>query len=176
MPRSLSSDFRSELESSRSGEILVIFATITHKDLLVPIRVNSDLVDYVYQGNTVFGAAFAITLMSDTDQFPRAQVSINNIENESIDDTGRTVGEAIRSLTTSPRIDIQLFAASDFNEGNPRTPIGTPTIEYQALYLKLRNVKCDVNTMSADLVGNDLSTEPWPSIRSTKDRLPGLFR
>ena len=56
MPRDISNDLRTEFEASRSAEFVVIFATITHNDLLDPIRVNNDAIDYVdADGNTLAG-------------------------------------------------------------------------------------------------------------------------
>lgn len=164
--RTLGAAFRGELESVFSGEVIVCFVTIDHTDLLVPIRVNSDIVDYVYNGDTYTGAAFAISLLSDNEQAPRLQASINNVD--------RIIGETVLALTSAPRIKIELFAKSDFTDAIPRVASGTPTVEYSAPHLFLRNVSCDAMALSGDVVGYDFSTEPWPAIRSTPDKLPGL--
>jgi hypothetical protein len=168
MPREITANLRTELEASRSGEFLVFFAEITHPDLIEPYRFNSDLVDYVYEGETWLGAGFEVSLMSDDESPARARVSIHNVD--------QAIGEAIRAIATSPRIDMKVCAQSDFSDANPRVEIGTPVVEYSAPYLELRNVKCDAQFITGDLVGPDLTAEPWPSIRSTKDKLPGLFR
>lgn len=168
MTRTISSGFRDTLEATQSSEVAVWFATITHDDLQVPIYVNSDIVNYVYGGNTFLGCAFSLSFLTDDEQPPRAQVSIENVD--------QIIGETIQALADSPAIRIQLLVKSDFDDGDPRVEIGTPTVEVDASNLLLRNVKCDGLTLTGDLYGYDLMTEPYPSIRSTQDRLPGLFR
>ena len=158
MPRAISTDFRDAVEASRSSEVIVIFATITHASLAEPVRVNSDVVDYEYNGDLYSGAAFALTLLTDDEQPPRAQVSIHNV--------AQALGRAVQALSSSPAILIEIMVKSDFDDSDPRVAIGTPVVEYSAPGLLLQNVKCDVLTMSADIVGYDLTTEPWPSIRS----------
>jgi hypothetical protein len=166
--RVITADFRDTLEAQASTDVIVIFATITHPELSEPITVNSDVVDYVYGGYTYRGCAFALSLLSDDEQPPRAQVSIENVD--------QAIGNAIRAIADSPSIHVQIMVKSDFTDDDPRAAIGTPNVEYDAPYLKLRNVKVDAMTITADIVGYDLTTEPWPAIRSTQDRLPGLYR
>lgn len=168
MTRTISTTFRDSAEAEQTSETFVVMATVTHPNLLVPIRVNSDIVDYIYNGDIYFGVAFAISLLSDDEQPPKAQVMIPNVD--------QTVGEAILTISTSPRIKIELFARSDFNSDTPRRAIGIPTVEYSAPELFLRNVTCDAVALTADIFSYDVSTEPWPRIRSTPDLLPGLFR
>src|SRR6185369_17884353 len=110
--RSLAGAFRGELESPLSSEVAVIFITIDHPDLQVPIRVNTDIVDYVYGGNTFTGTGIDVGLLSDDEQVPRLQVSFVNVD--------RTIGQIILSLTTPPRIKLELLAKSDFDESIPR--------------------------------------------------------
>lgn len=168
MSRGISAKFRAMLEASNSSDVIIYFVTITHPALLVPVRVNSDLADYVLGGQTFYGFGFKIILPTDDEQTPRASVSIQNVTQD--------IGIAVQSMSTSPQIQIQIFLKSDFTDDLPRQPIGTPSPEYSAPLLRLRNVSCDAMTLSGDLYGYDLTTEPWPSIRSTQDRLPGLYR
>lgn len=166
--RTLSDDFRDAIESSRGSNSFIFFATITHRLLTESIFVNSDVVDYVYNGNKFVGCAFAITLLTDDEQPPKAQVAIENVD--------ESIGNAIIELPDSPTIKIELMVKSDFDDGIPRQAIGTPTVEYSAPYLRLRNVNCDVMSLTGELAGYDFTTEQWPRIRSTADNLPGLDR
>lgn len=167
--RPVSATFRNAVESSASSEVIVLFATITHPSLLAPIAVNSDIVDYVYNGITYFGVAFSLQLLSDDENLPaRAQAAIQNVD--------QAIGAAVLALSDSPTVKIEILLKSDFDDSDPRQPIGTPTPEYSAPELTLQNVKCDAMALTADLVGFDFTTEPYPAIRSTQDRLPGLFR
>ena len=167
MPRTIAAGFRDAMEASFSSEVLVWFATVTHNDLDVPITVNSDVVDYNYNGSLYRGCGFQFVFISDDDQPPRGQIVIENVD--------QIIGETLIALTDSPILHMQLMAKSDFDENIPRNPIGAPIVEVDAPLLKLRNAKGDVMQITADVYGYDLTTEPWPSIRSTKSRLPGLY-
>lgn len=166
--RTLAGSFRAAIESSNSSEVVLIFATITHPTLIAPIFVNSDIKNYVLGGNTYFGTAMSVSLLSDQISAPSAKISIPNVD--------RAIGEAVLALRTSPQIKLEVYARSDFDTSDPRVAIGTPTVEYSAPLLFLRNVSCDALGFTADLNSYDLSSEPWPAIRSTKNRLPGLYR
>lgn len=164
--RTLLAGFRDSIESQYNSDAIVIFATVTHDDI-DNLYFNSDIIDYVYEGNTYIGAAFSIQIVTDDEQPPQAKVAIHNVD--------QVIGETVRALSNSPQIKIEMFAKSDFTDDNPRVPVGTPTVEYSAPFLFLRNVRCDDISLSADLAGTDFSTEPYPAIRATADRLPGLF-
>jgi len=166
--RTLGTSFRTAIEASNSSEVVLIFATITHPTLVSPIYVNSDIKNYVLGGNTFLGTAMSVSLLSDQISAPSAKISIPNVD--------RAIGEAVLGLRTSPQIKLEVYARSDFDNSDPRVAIGTPVVEYSAPLLFLRNVSCDALGFTADLNSYDLSSEPWPAIRSTKNRLPGLYR
>lgn len=166
--RVLASTFRDSIEAPNSSEVLVIFVTITHPNLATPLYVNSDIRDYVLNGNTYTGAVLSISILSDDSNAPVAKVSIPNVD--------RIIGETVLGLITSPRISMEVYAASDWDTNNPANPLGTPTREYSAPLLFLRNVTCDVVSFTADIISYDLTSEPWPAIRTTPERLPGLYR
>jgi hypothetical protein len=168
--RTFSVGFRNELEASSSGEVFPIFLTITHPNLDLPLRLVSDVVDYVWQGNTFTGFPFEITLISDEDRPPSARLRVQNVN--------QRIGSAVLVLQSSPRIQLDVLAASDFTEpvNRVRTEIGTPVVEYSAPRLRLRQVRCDAMMVEGELWSWDLSQEPWPAIRTTKDKTPALYR
>jgi len=178
----LSTAFRNEMEAQDSAEAALIFATITHPELLTPIRVvsesdkgysiaNGKVVNYRYGGELFYGCPFALELVTDDDRPPRAQVILPDVE--------QRVGLEVLPLIDSPRIKFEVLALSDFSDAldadNARNPIGTPTVEYAADHLYLANVSGDQMSVQAQLTGLDYSAEPWPKIRTTQDRLPGLY-
>lgn len=167
MTRTVAAAFRDAIEASFSSEVLVWFATVTHPLLGVAITVNSDVTDYNYNGLLYRGCAFQFTFVNDDDQPPHGAIIIENVD--------QIIGETLIALSDSPTLHMQLMAKSDFDENFPRNALGTPTVEIDAPLLKLRNVKGDAMQLTADVYGYDLTTEPWPSIRSTKSRLPGLY-
>lgn len=168
--RSLSTPFRNSLEASANGDAALLFATISHPSLTGPIRVVNDIVDYVWGGETFYGLPFMMEFLSDGDRPPSGKLTIQNID--------RRIGQAIIKLDVSPGIQIDVLPSSDFGAAvaGVRTEIGTPTAEYSAPRLRLRNVTGDAMAIEGELWSYDLSREPYPAVRSTKDRLPGLFR
>src|SRR5271157_4667690 len=127
--RTLAAGFRTSIESSNTDEVALIFVTITHPTLDGPIYLNSDIANYLLNGNTYLGAALTISLMSDEKTAPKAKISIPNVN--------RAIGEAVLGLVTSPQIQMQVYAKSDFTNDSTRIPVGTPTVEYSAPLLLL---------------------------------------
>jgi len=166
--RTISATFRDEIESTNGQDVVIIFATITHPALAVPICVNSDVADYVYNGNTYFGTGISISFVSDDDNPPQAKVTVPNVD--------RRIGEAVLAMTDAAQIKLELLVKSDFDNSTPRNPIGTPAPEYVAQLMFLRNVQFDAMQFTADILSYDITTEPWPAIRTTPAVTPALFR
>lgn len=169
MTRAVSDDFRESTEAEQTDEVFVLMATITHEELAVPIRINSDVVDYLYGGETFYGVAFSASFVSDDENPPKAQISIQNVD--------QRIGDVLLGLSTSPKIKFELLARSDFDDRDPRQPIViSPTPEYIATNLFLRNIQCDAMTISAEMQSFDISSEPWPKLRTTPEFTPALSR
>jgi len=169
MPRALSAPLRHALERQETGAAIIVFLTVTHPELPVTIRVASDAADYLWGGETWRGIPVDVTLVSDGDRPPSARLSMQNVD--------RRIGEAVRGLSSPPRLRIDLVSASAFNEtAVPRVPLdGEPEAEYSAPHLFLRNVKAD-DFLEAEIAGWNYVQEVWPGIRATQNRLPGLYR
>src|SRR5262245_51376559 len=172
MPREISTAFRRELEEPRSTELVVILLEISHPSLAVPIRVANDTVHYLYNGNTYIGFPFEIDLLGDDEQIPRGQLKIQNVD--------RQIGEAILELTTPPSLTITIVAGSDFGETSAADHyqavplVDEPGIEYQATHLMFGNIQVDAMAVVGEIKSFEVSSEPWPAIRTTAERLPGL--
>ena len=166
--RRISNSFRDDLEALQSDEVIVIMAKIYSEELSESIYVNSDIVDYIYNDFHYIGLAFRMSLISDDEQPPRAKISVPNVD--------RRIGSLFLGLSKPLRLKIEIVLRSAFNDESPRRPIGLPAAEYTAPELYLRNVSCDAMMVSADIASFDLSSEPYPRIRSTPDLLPALFR
>lgn len=180
--RAISPSLSASVESSATGEVLLCFATITHDDLEQPIYVvaeddgavsyqNGAIVNYRWGGNLYLGMPFFWTIISDTEQVPRANLMVMDVENR--------IGPAIITLLNSPRIRLDLLKLSDFtdsvDEDNARTEIDSAVPEFTADYLYLTDVSGDVASVSSNVTTYDLSSDPWPYPRCTRDRMPGLF-
>lgn len=171
MTRVISAELRRALEEPRSAEYVVVLLEITHQLLGQPIRVANDTVSYNFEGNSYVGFPFELEIVTDSNSVPRGQLSIQNVD--------RRIGEAVVNLTSPPSVRIILLANADFentlNADNEREPVSDEIEpEYEALGLVFGNISVDAMTVSGELLSYDMSNEPWPAIRSTADRLPGL--
>lgn len=186
--RTITNATRNSFQSRANTELLLMFAEITHPTLDAPIRIvtedingisyqNGLAINYKWDGGyggplLLFQACpFAPTLLSDDDNPPRAQIHVAN--------ANRKIGLAVMALTVSPLIRLSGLILSDFSSSldsdNARTPIGTPSVWYDAKYLLLRNVSGDDSLVKGDIMPYDPTTEPCPPIRTTQDRTPGLY-
>lgn len=169
MPRNVTASFRRSAEANFADEVDLIFLTISHPTLATPIRVVWDTVDYVKGSQTYTGFPFDISILSDDEQPPTAQLQIQNVDPR--------IGDTIQSLLTPPRLLIELAQSSDFNLAvTPRTEVGTATIVYSADKLYLINVSVDVLNITGQIVGWDYQQRVWPAERATQANFPGLFR
>lgn len=167
--RTFSTTFRAALEAPYNDDPPMVFITIEHDSLVAPIRCVYDVVDYVLDGDTYVGFPFDVVLVSDSEDAPRGRLSVQNVD--------RIIGEAVRELSSPPKVTIEIYPASDFDlTVRPRVPLGIPQLAYRAAFLYLRNVSVDVLTASGDLTSWEYANLPWPSKFATQALLPGLFR
>ena len=125
MPRALTASFRRQVNAQYSGDVVLLFAEVSHPDLAVPVRIVSDTVSYVWNGNTWTGVMFDFQILSDGEGVPEAKVTIPNVD--------ATLGIALAGMSRPPSFRFWILSSADFNlASTPRTPIGTPDIEYYA--------------------------------------------
>jgi len=172
MSKNVPISFRKASESQFSEDVDLCFVTISHLELSDPIRVVWDTKDSVKDGFTFIGFQFDIVLLSDDENPPKASLSIQNVD--------QVIGETIRGLNTPPRMKIELLSSVDFDlTVTPRVPLNNspgPVLIYSADKLFLTNVKVDVLTVTADIVGWNYLQRVWPGVRATQETFPGLFR
>lgn len=168
MPRNISAATRSRIEEPESSEQLVILLIISHGSLSEPIRVANDIVDYAYDGETYIGFPFEIELVSDNDEVPVGRLTVQNID--------QRISDALLELVTPPQVTVMIVAGRGFSApiNNVRQEIGTAPLEYMASNLMLGNTTVDASSIQAEIRSYDLTAEPWPAIRTTTDKLPGL--
>lgn len=157
MSRPLSLSAKQALFSAETGEAFLILLTLDHASLAAPIRVTSDAVNTVSQGNTFIAFPFDLVIPDDTEgASPRARLIIDNID--------RTIVAAIRAVSSSPSALIEIVLASD-----------PDTIEASFPDFKLTNVSYDSLSVSGDLTVEDFTAEPWPSAIFSPANFPGMF-
>jgi hypothetical protein len=159
-----------ELERQETQETLLVFLTIFHRSLFEPIRVVSDAVNYVLDGNTYIGFEFEINLLSDSEGMPRARLTVQNVD--------KKIGRAIIASVDPVRLNIEVIAASNFDlTAEPRTELdagNTPRI-YTAKYLRLADVEGDELQLTGTIRSWDYMQEQFPAVRATEDRFPALY-
>jgi hypothetical protein len=166
--RTISTSFRQDLENVAAEDVPVFLATITHASMSSPLYINSDIVDYTYNGHTYVGMAFSMALLTDDDTPPRGKISVHNVDTR--------ISEWFQSLTSPPELAFVLVAKSDFTDADPHAAIGTPAVEVSASHLFMRNISVNAMTVSADLTSYDVLGELWPQTRTTAENTPALYR
>lgn len=167
--RDIPAGVRREIDRQDSPEIHLVFLTLRHKMLPEPIRVVSDPADFMLDGNLYQGFEFEISLLSDAEEAPRAQLKVQNVD--------RRIGDAVFNATEPARLDIEVITGSQFDLSvTPRVPLG-PSVarSYVAKQLYLTDVEGDVLQLSGTIRSWDYTQETWPALRATQNRFPGLY-
>lgn len=165
MSRVIAATVRQEIESPNTGVMPLFFMTFDHPDLDDPVRIVNDVIDYTYQGVSWVGFPFEATLLSDGENPPRATVSVQNVD--------RRIGEILLAVPSPLEVTLEILTSLDFTNG---VEIGSPTAMITASNLLLKNIRGDAMTIQGDLSVWDPTSEPYPAIRATKDRFPGLYK
>lgn len=155
--RNVSSDMLQMMNAEETGEALLVLITIEHETLNEPIRVSSDAVDTVSNGNTFQTFPFEFIPPNQQDEgeyFARLR----------IDGVTREIIQAVRGIQTPADMTIQVVRGSAPNE-----------VEVQWSNFKLRNVTYNMYEVSGQVTLNSYLTEPYPSGRFTPALFPGMY-
>lgn len=167
--RELPENIRQDIEAQGRPYIELGFMTITHDKLVDPVRVVSDPIPFLYGGNLYEGIPYGFAIVTDTEEAPRAEIRMQNID--------KRVGDAIRKARGRARIELVVLSSRDFDlTKNPREPVGTPGVMYSFSDFELEQVTGNAGQISGNIVLRDFTREAWPGIYATQSRLPGLFR
>ena len=148
---------QSDMFASSTGEGLLVLLTIDHTDLSVPIRVVNNNVNVTSRGDEFIAYPFDLELPAAAPETaPRARLTIDNVTRE--------IGEAVRSISSSPTVLIEVVRTDDFD-----------TLELAFPLLKLRNVRFDASQVTGDILSEDLQLEPYPAHTFAPSSFPGLF-
>lgn len=169
MTRSSAIAQRVFLEAQDTPDAALAFLTMEHPNLPDPIRVVSDVMDYKVGAITFVGMPFGVKLLTDSEAVPRSQLVMQNVD--------RRIGNAVRRSLDRCKVKLEIRSSADFDlTKDPRVQLvaGSPIYAFSSFWLT--NVQIDATQLTGDIELEDYSVEPWPSVRATKDRLPGLFR
>lgn len=155
-------------EQTSAPDALIWFVTITHPNLADPIRVVSDIFDYVLGGNDFVGILFDIGALSDNDQAPYTELRFQNVD--------RRIGNALRRATGRAQIEAAAYSTADFDLSvEPRTEIGAAAKVYGFSRFDLVDIEVNVSEITGRIMRRDYASEPYPGLRATADLAPGLF-
>lgn len=160
MPRSVSVAFRSAVEAQQSTAAVLVLIKLTHERMNTPIYVANNTEDVISRGLTYVGFPFEMTLPGEEEESGQAvgRLSIQNVD--------RAISNEVLSLDGPLTLSLYVVLEDDPSD-----------IEFELLDLVLRNVSGDAMTISGDIgLRYDLSTVPYPGIRATQARTPGLWR
>jgi hypothetical protein len=157
MSRTVSATFKSAVFGQETSEIFIVLLELDHDDLASPIRVSSNAVDTVSNGNTFVAYPFMIDLPDDQD----SSASVGKI---TIDNVDQSIVQAIRAIQSPPDITIQIVLFSDVD-----------TVEAEWTGFELINVGYDSLTVSGDISIESFLNEAYPSGSFLPSKFPGLF-
>lgn len=169
MSRTIDPDVKAGLEAPESVDALLAFLVVTHPSLPDPIRVVSDVMDYVVDGQTYVGIPFSPGILSDGEGPPQTELRMQNVD--------ARIGRALMSLNDRAKVTLTLRTSADFDlSQDPRTEIPGGSVIYEFAQFDLVDVTGTASEISGRVMLRDYSQEPWPGQRCTQSRLPGLFR
>lgn len=157
MSRNITPQTRAAIFAPETDDVFIILLTIYHTAMSEPIRVCSGGAEITSRGDVYTAFPFALTLPEDEEgRPPRASLSIDNVD--------RQVVLAVRSLTSSPRVRIEIIrsAAPDVTE---------------AVFddFRFTNITYDSRAVTGDLTVEDFTAEPYPAGCFSPSLFPGLF-
>jgi hypothetical protein len=169
MSRTIDADAKAALEAPESADALLAFLTVTHPSLQEPIRVVSDVLDYVLGGATYLGLPFEFGILTDIEGPPQTELRMQNVD--------QRIGQALLGLNDRAKVTLEIRSSSDFDlSQNPRTEIAGGSTLYRFADFDLIDVTVTASDISGRVMLRDYSQEPWPGQRCTQSRMPGLFR
>lgn len=157
MSRTLTGETRAALHAPQTDEIFTVLLTISHPDMPEAIRVCSGGRNVTSRGNDFIAYPFSLHLPEDEEgRSPRARLSIDNVE--------RHIVQAVRNLTSSPFVTIEIIrhAAPD-------------VVEARFDDFRFTNITYDSQAVEGDLTVEDFTAEPYPAACFSPSLFPGLF-
>jgi hypothetical protein len=156
MPRSVSNAFWEQVTKRDGDDPYMAAVDISHPVLSDPIRVICNDVDVTIDGNNYIGMFFDLKLPGETDQTTKGELVVQNVD--------QRIGRVLKTMTDWATLRIFTVLRSD-----------PSTTQQDYRHLTLRKVKVNALTASGEVWGHDISGEPCPARRATKEATPGLW-
>lgn len=151
-----------------SSDTLIVLLTLSGSNLQENIRLADNYTKRLYendeeiaygvtsQGLDYYFLPFSLSLPTEDDAAPRAQITLN--------DVSRRILPQVRRLTTAPSIAIKLVLASNPNY-----------VEVDFGEFLLANISYSGESITGELTLESLEVEPFPCDSFTPSYFPGLF-
>lgn len=157
MSRNISPAARAALHAPETSEVFLVLLTLHHAEMPVPVRVCNNGADITSRGEIFIAYPFQLTLPDDEDNRPpRARLAIDNVD--------RQIVQAVRSLTSSPSVTIEIIRAA-----------APDTVEARFEDFRFTNITYDSHRVEGDLTVEDFTAEPYPAAGFSPSLFPGLF-
>ena len=108
------------------------------------------------RGNDFIFLPMEITLPQADDAAPRARITLHDITREAM--------PLVRGVTSAPSVLLELVLASSPN-----------TVEMSVTGLSMTSISYNRDSISAELVADNLALEPFPAHTFVPSAFPGLF-
>jgi hypothetical protein len=157
MARTLSTLARQAVFAQETKEVFLLLLTLDQATLPDPIRVANNTRDIVSGGETFVGYPFAITLPDEReDSIPQMTLRIDNVN--------RSIVQALRSITSSPTIQLDVVLADS-----------PDTLEASFVGFTLRRASYDAVIVEGALTLEDVLNQGFPKLAFTPSITPALF-
>lgn len=169
MTRPIDADVKRGLEAPESPDALLAFLTVSHPLLPEPIRVVSDVMDYLVGGQAFTGLPFEFGVLSDGEGPPMTELRLQNVDSR--------IGRALLGLNDRAQIGLEIRSSADFDLSlDPREELPGGSTIYAFTGFELIDVTGTASDISGRVMLRDYAQEPWPGLRVTQSRCPALFR
>lgn len=156
MARNLSGAATASINAQATEEVWLTLLTIDSPELAAPLRFVNNNASITSRGNVYIAFPFDIEFPGQDEENPgEARLVIDNVD--------RSIVNFIRTISTPPKVSIEVVLAS--------TP---STVEAAFANMTLRNVTYDAKTVSGLLKFEDIVVEPV-TYAMTPERFPGQF-
>lgn len=153
------SAFVAAAEAGRTAKVLIGLLTLSHPNMGTPIRVTTDSVSTISNGNEFFPYPFRYARTRNSNEAPpMGRLTISNID--------RRIVEALRQLPLEPALSVTVQTV---------LADAPDTIEEELVGFELRAADYNAAQVSGDLVIDVLEREPFPYVRFLPSTFPGCF-
>lgn len=157
MSRSLSSTMNGAIHGAQTEQVYIWLLTVTHADLVTPLRYTNNNENVVSGGDTYTAHPFEVTLADERDDAPpEIELVIDNVSQEPL--------ATLRALATPPTVTIEIALAS-----------APSTIEIGPIDSLLRGAQYDGFSIRGTLAFEPVLLEPYPGYVFDPRNFPALF-